>query len=60
MNPIAGLYMLKRLLIPAIIFASNEQLIFLLPMCGIEVLFVILRFIIEGPETKFEKGLIVG
>lgn len=52
-NQIAGLYMFKRLIIAAILAAGvYDKWQYVLLMLGLELVFAILRFILERPRAK--------
>jgi hypothetical protein len=49
-NPIGGLYMLKRVLIAVILPGAFDNLRIMAPLLILEVVFVVLRYVIERPE----------
>jgi hypothetical protein len=49
-NPIGGLYMFKRVLIAVILPAAFDNLRIIAPILILEVVFVVLRYVIEKPE----------
>ena len=54
-NPLAGLYLLKRLSIPTILAFSYSKLFMLGPIIGIELIFAFARLFLEEPESKPQK-----
>lgn len=49
-NPIGGLYMFKRILIATILPAAFDDARLLAPLLILELIFVVVRFVIERPE----------
>ena len=54
-NPIGGLYMFKRVLIAVILPAAFDDLRIIAPLLILELVFVVLRYVIERPELAKEK-----
>lgn len=59
LHKLAGIYMLKRLLLALFLALSYQNTLYLLPILLIELAFIILRFIFEVPDQKFNKITIV-
>lgn len=47
--------MMKRFILAVILMSAYQQYIFILPLLVFEIIFFILRFIIEKPDTTKEK-----
>jgi hypothetical protein len=59
-HKIGGLYMFKRLLIATILAAAvYDQWGYVLLMLGLEIVFTVLRFVLERPKRTSEKVFIV-
>ena len=54
-NVIGGLYMFKRVLIAVILPAAFDDLRIMAPLLILELVFVVLRFLVERPELAKEK-----
>lgn len=51
-NPLGGVYMLKRILIAAILAPAYQNQLYLIPLVLLELVFLIVRFLMETPERK--------
>lgn len=59
-NRIGGLYMMKKLIIAAILAAAvYNKHGYLAVIIGLETIFTITRFCLERPKSKFEKVVII-
>lgn len=51
-NPLGGLYMTKRILMATILAATYQDNRMLAPLVILEVVFVIVRYILESPDRS--------
>lgn len=58
-NVLGGMYMVKRFLLALVLMGAYNNLNFMIPVLALELIFGGLRLIVEEPETKMEKIIIL-
>lgn len=57
-NVLGGLYMFKRMVLATILAGTYLDHWMLIPLIGMELVFIILRLVIEAPEKRAYTGMI--
>lgn len=59
LNTLGGVYMIKRLLIATILAPAYNDMWFLFPALVLEGVFLIARYVLEAPDSSFERLMVL-